>query len=81
MNDDHVLAPKELESKYLTFNLMDEFYGVIVKWILQIIAIPEITEIPKTPIFVKGVINLRGRIIPVTDHRIKLMLPKQEYNN
>ncbi|MCK9329160.1 MAG: chemotaxis protein CheW [Candidatus Cloacimonetes bacterium] len=70
-----------LEGKYLTFNLMEEFYGVNVEHILQIIAIPEITKIPKTPDFVKGVINLRGKIIPVIDLRIKFKLPEQQYND
>jgi len=80
MIDDKILEPSELVGKYLTFNLMEEFYGVSVEWILQIIAIPEITMIPKTPEYVKGVINLRGRIIPVIDLRLKFQLPSQEYN-
>jgi len=80
MKDDEEMEPKDLEGKYLTFNLMDEFYGVSVFWILQIIAIPEITKIPKTPVFVRGVINLRGKIIPVIDLRIKFMLPEKEYD-
>ena len=71
----------EFEGKYLTFNLMEEFYGVSVVSILQIIAIPDITKIPQTPHFVKGVINLRGRIIPVVDLRIKFNLEEQEYDD
>jgi purine-binding chemotaxis protein CheW len=51
-----------------------------VDWILQIIAIPEITKIPKTPHFVRGVINLRGKIIPVMDLRLRFKLPEQAYN-
>jgi len=78
--DDILLDPKDLEGKYLTFNLMEEFYGVNVNWILQIIAIPDITMIPKTPEFVKGVINLRGKIIPVIDLRLKFKLPEVAYN-
>ena len=69
------------QGKYLTFNLMDEFYGVTVDKILQIIAIPDITMIPKTPYFVKGVINLRGKIISVMDLRLKFQLPEQEYDD
>lgn len=75
------LLMSSIEGKYLTFNLMEEFYGVNVERILQIIAIPEITKIPKTPEFVKGVINLRGKIIPVIDLRLKFKLPEQEYND
>ena len=80
MSIDLAIDLKELEGKYLTFNLMEEYYGVSVKWILQIIAIPDITKIPKTPPFVMGVINLRGKIIPVIDLRLKFGLPTQEYN-
>ena len=70
-----------LSGKYLSFHLMDELYGIHVEKILQIIAIPEITPIPKTPDFVKGVINLRGKIIPVIDLRTKFRLPSQGYND
>ena len=80
MSDEVILEPIDLEGKYLTFNLMEEFYGVSVDWILQIIAIPDITKIPKTPPFVKGVINLRGKIIPCVDLRIKFKLPEADYN-
>ena len=80
MSDDVMLEPADLEGKYLTFNLMEEYYGVNVDWILQIIAIPDITKIPKTPPFVKGVINLRGKIIPCIDLRLKFKLPEAEYN-
>jgi len=82
MSDIVMLEPSELEGKYLTFILMEEQYGVAVGWILQIIAQKdfEITMIPKTPPFVKGVINLRGKIIPVIDLRLKFKLPTQDYN-
>ena len=80
MKEELALEPLELEGKYLTCNLMEEYFGVRVDWILQIIAVPDITKIPKTPIYVKGVINLRGKIIPVIDLRLKFKLPEQEYN-
>ena len=80
MIDESKVETSEIEGKYLTFNLMEEFYGVNVDWILQIIAIPDITKIPKTLHFVKGVINLRGKIIPVIDLRLRFKLPEQEYN-
>ena len=80
MVDKNVIVGKTLAGKYLTFNLMNEYYGINVDWILQIIAIPEVTMIPKTPPFVKGVINLRGKIIPVMDLRLRFNLPLQEYD-
>jgi len=81
MSKDSMLDTSVFEGKYLTFNLMDEYYGINVDRILQIIAIPDITKIPKTPPFVKGVINLRGKIIPVIDLRLRFKLPEIEYND
>ena len=81
MSKDVMSETLAYEGKYLTFNLMNEFYGINVDWILQIIAIPDITQIPKTPLFVRGVINLRGKIIPVIDLRLRFKLPEQEYND
>ncbi len=81
---DVLLSENELQihcGKYLTFNLLEEQYGINVEFILQIIAIPDITPIPKTPQFVKGVINLRGKIIPVIDLRIRFELAEQAYND
>jgi len=66
--------------KYLTFRLKNELYGIKVDAILQIIAIPQITPIPKTPGFVKGVINLRGKIIPVIDLRLRFELEQADYD-
>jgi purine-binding chemotaxis protein CheW len=68
------------EGKYLTFRLLDEIYGIRVEAILQIVAIPPITPIPRTPPFVKGVINLRGKIIPVIDLRLRFDLAETEYD-
>ena len=70
-----------LEGKYLTFNLKEEIYGINVRWIMQIIAIPDIIQIPKTPDFVRGVINLRGKIVPVMDLRARFSLPENQYND
>jgi len=80
MSEESLAEVVAMEGKYLTLILMDEYYGVNVDKILQIIAIPDITKIPKTPEFVKGVINLRGKIIPVIDLRLRFKLPEQEYN-
>ena len=66
--------------KYLTFQLSDEEYGLPIKKVKEIIGIMDITKIPKTPEFIRGVINLRGKIIPVMDLRLKFELPEKEYN-
>lgn len=60
-----------MRDKYLIFFIDDEKYGLSIKKIREIIAPLNITHIPKTPLFVKGVINLRGSIIPIVDLRMK----------
>ncbi|MFT5661536.1 MAG: purine-binding chemotaxis protein CheW [Sulfurimonas sp.] len=71
---------KELTSanRYLTFSVDDEKYGIHISRIKEIIATINITHIPKTPDFVKGVINLRGSIIPVVDVRLKFGMQERE---
>ncbi|MCX7823588.1 MAG: chemotaxis protein CheW [Syntrophobacterales bacterium] len=68
------------EGKYLIFNLCNQQYGIDVLNVKEIVGIMPIREIPQAPSFVKGVINLRGRIIPVIDLRLKLSMPQAEYN-
>ncbi len=65
--------------KYLTFLLAKEEYAIQVLKVREIIGIQHITTVPQTPPDVKGVINLRGKVIPVTDLRLKFGLPKTEY--
>lgn len=62
-------------TKYLTFRMSGEEYGIEILKTREIIRMTEITRVPGTPAFIKGVINLRGRIIPVIDLRTRLELP------
>lgn len=57
--------------KYLTFGLGDEDYGVEILKVKEIIGLMEITKVPRTPKFVRGVVNLRGKVIPIIDLRKK----------
>jgi len=66
--------------RYLTFFLKDELYGIGIESVEEIIAMMKITSVPKTPKYVRGVMNLRGNIIPVVDMRIKFEMPVQEEN-
>ncbi|MGI6450248.1 MAG: chemotaxis protein CheW [Desulfitobacteriia bacterium] len=66
--------------KYLTFNLEEEVYAIPILKVKEIIGIMDITEVPGMPEFIKGVINLRGRIIPVLDLRVRLGIAAKEYN-
>ena len=68
------------DGKYLTFKLADEEYGVSIFKIKEIIGMMAITFIPRTPPFVKGVINLRGKVIPVIDLRLKFGMESMDYN-
>jgi purine-binding chemotaxis protein CheW len=65
--------------KYLTFQLGNEEFGVRVLKVREIMGIQEITAVPQTPGHVKGVINLRGKVVPVIDLRLKFGLPSAEY--
>ncbi len=69
----------EREGKYLTFNLADEAYGIGILKVKEIIGMLPVTSVPKTPDFVKGVINLRGKVIPVVDLRRRFGMEKIEY--
>ena len=65
------------ENQYVTFTIGKEEYGVKILSVQEIISLPEITPIPNTPIFVKGVINLRGNIIPLIDLRLKFHMEEK----
>lgn len=69
----------DLAGKYLTFNLGDEQYGLEILKVQEIIGMQEITKIPRTPNYVKGVINLRGKVIPVIDLRLKFEMEDKEF--
>ncbi|MFA5536858.1 MAG: chemotaxis protein CheW [Bacillota bacterium] len=69
------------KGRYLTFSLGKESYGIEIKYVTEIIGIQEITEIPELPEYVKGIINLRGKIIPVMDVRLRFKKEEKEYND
>ena len=65
--------------KYLTFHIVSEEFAIPVLKVREIMGVQEITAVPQTPAFVKGVINLRGKVIPVVDLRLKFGIPEAEY--
>ncbi len=69
------------KGRFLTFSLDKESYGIEIKYVTEIIGIQEITEIPELPEYVKGIINLRGKIIPIMDVRIRFKKEPKEYND
>lgn len=72
-------VPRLKEGKYLTFSLEGEEYGIGILKIKEIIGLMPITRVPKTPPFVKGVINLRGKVIPIMDLRLRFGMEPAEY--
>ena len=71
-------AQEDKEGKYLTFALANEEYGLEILKVREIIGYMEITAVPQTPSHVKGVINLRGQVIPVIDLRMKFGMPEAD---
>ena len=69
------------EGKYLTFSLAGEEYGLGILKVKEIIGMMPVTSVPRTPEFVKGVINLRGKVIPVIDLRLRFGMEAVEYTD
>jgi purine-binding chemotaxis protein CheW len=77
--DQAVKVMADREGKYLTFSMADEEYGIGILKIKEIIGMMSITTVPQTPEFVKGVINLRGKVIPVIDLRLRFGIASIDY--
>jgi len=78
--DQAVKAMTMKTGKYLTFSLAEEEYGIGILKVKEIIGMMPITSVPRTPEFVKGVINLRGKVIPVMDLRLKFSMEAIPYS-
>lgn len=69
------------KDQYLIFSIGEEFYGIEIKSVTEIIGIQNITQVPELPPYIKGIINLRGRIIPVMDVRTRFKKEAVAYND
>ena len=69
------------KDKFLTFQIADEEFAIPIGHVIEIVGIQKITEVPDMPDFVKGVINLRGKVIPVMDVRLRFRLPSVAYDD
>ena len=78
VHQDEGQAMADLAGKYLTFRLGGEDFGLKILKVQEIIGMQEITAIPRTPAFVRGVINLRGKVIPVIDLRLRFGMEPAE---
>lgn len=80
-DDDHLDENEDtLSNRYLTFHLGSEDYGVEIRYVTEIVGVQKITEVPDMPEFMRGVINLRGQVIPVIDVRLRFKMPPRDYD-
>ncbi|MBF0198839.1 MAG: purine-binding chemotaxis protein CheW [Planctomycetes bacterium] len=70
----------DLKDRYLTFYVGREAYGIPIKDVIEIIGMQSITPVPETEEYIKGVINLRGKVIPVLDIRMRFNMPSTGYD-
>lgn len=75
-----IKTPVDREGKYLTFSLAGEEYGISILKVKEIIGLMTITSIPQVPDYIKGMINLRGKVIPVVDLRLKFCMESIAYS-
>ncbi len=69
------------KDKYLTFIIGNECYGIEIRFVTEIVGLQAITQIPEQKDYIKGIINLRGKIIPVIDVRTRFRKEPKEYND
>ncbi|MEI6986309.1 MAG: chemotaxis protein CheW [Rhodospirillaceae bacterium] len=70
----------DINDMYLTFTVASECYGVGVAFVTEIVAMPRLMEVPDVPDFIKGVINLRGKVVPVMDVRLRFGMTGKAYD-
>jgi purine-binding chemotaxis protein CheW len=81
LNEQTTAKADSRAGKYLVFCLGEEEFGIQVQKVREIMGVLDITQVPQTPPHVKGVINLRGKVIPVIDLRLKFSMPSMEYTH
>lgn len=81
MDDMERIQEGDSQTLYLTFAVGEEDYGLEISVVTEIINVQTITEVPELPAYIKGIINLRGKIIPVMDVRIRFNKEQQEYDD
>ncbi|MGL4944478.1 MAG: chemotaxis protein CheW [Thermoguttaceae bacterium] len=69
-----------MKDMYLSFRLGDEDYCLEIRYVTEIVGIQKVTEVPDMPAYVKGVVNLRGQVIPVIDMRLRFHMPGRDYD-
>lgn len=80
INSEEQTAEDTQHGRFLTFTLEENVYGISIKYVTEIIGMQTVTTVPETPDFLKGIINLRGKVIPLIDVRLKFGKQEIEYN-
>lgn len=81
LDQEEIMDEDTQHDRYLTFSLGQVVFGIEIKFVTEIIGIQPITPLPEVPDYVRGIVNLRGKIIPVIDMRLKFGLEHVEYND
>lgn len=81
MGENDVQEHDTQKGKYVTFKSGNEYFGIKIQYVNEIIVYQEVTAIPESEDYIKGLINLRGKIIPVIDVRLRFRQPPIEYND
>lgn len=71
----------DLNGRFLTFYIDKTFYGIELAHVIEIISVQPVTRIPNLPHYIKGIINLRGKVVPVIDVRLKFNQPERPYDD
>lgn len=82
LDQEEMIADEDTQhDRYLTFSLGEVVFGIEIKFVTEIIGMQPITPLPEVPDYIRGIVNLRGKIIPVIDMRLKFGLKQAEYND
>ena len=70
-----------MKGRYLTFQVGKETFGIEIKYVIEIVGLQSLTQMPEMPEYIKGIMNLRGKVIPAMDVRQRFKLPAREYDD
>lgn len=77
-SDRKLAADNSILGKIMTFEIGDQIYGLEIQYIMEIIGVPHITKVPHVPSYIKGIINVRSKVVPVVDIRTRFGKPEIE---
>lgn len=72
---------EDISMKYLTFQISGQTYGISIRNVIEIVQVQPVTELPELPYYAKGIINMRGRVIPLIDVNLRFNKPEQQYTD